>query len=590
MAIYQKVAPGFPTNWWNIDGTVVSVSPTLIVLTDTDGSRTLLHGTNLAQSTDSNGNPSYSGFITGMDRTDANGVILEQITGIIGDNHGVFPPPTSGPGYDAKWLEARLTEPNLNGLLQDVLSGTDTINGTAGDDTLRGYNGGDTVNGGAGNDTLSARGGILIGGSGSDQFLFSDPDFLPSTIADFLSGPDHIALGHTGFGNGHTGTLSDAGIEFIVAPFLSVGPLTSPYIIYNSVRHEVNWVAPNGSVSQLAKIPSGSTVTWGGSIDPGAHSTSYQVAGVADFDGDGTKDILWRNPTTGQVDEWHMASGTWAGSIDLGSHGPDWKVIGTLDLTNDGTSDVLWRNSTTGQIDEWVMAGGQWSRLIDLGSRGADWQVIGTGSSWANGVAYGEIFFRNVSTGRIDEWVIKDGHWMQSVDLGSRSADWQIAAAGDFNRDGSDDVLWRNSVTGQVDEWVMSSAKDTSGAQIGQWSQSIDLGNHGTDWQVAGVGNFDFAPLTHLGTPPSTPDFLGVDILWNNPTTGQTDIWLMELGHWAGSVGIGTHDPAFQIAGVGDLNHDSNPDILWRNPVNGQSDIWLSASVGPIHASDYVLV
>lgn len=357
-------------------------------------------------------------------------------------------------------------------------------------------------------------------------------------------------------------------------------------ITYDPVHHSISYTA-NGTSTRIGLVDPGSTVTWGGSIDPGSHSTSYQVAGVADFDGDGSADVLWRNPTTGRVDEWHMANGTWAGSIDLGSRGPEWQIVSTRDLTSDGTADVLWRNSTAGQIDEWVMANGELSRSIDFGSHGADWKVIGTGTFWQTGTYFGQVFFQNVMTGQMDEWIVDRNGWVRSVPLGSYGLDWQLAAVGDFNWDGAADLLWRNPTTGQLDEWQMGNG---SFGAFGQWAASIRLGSHGTEWQVAGVGNFDYAPLTHSGAPPPAPDFLGDDILWQNPSTGQTDIWLMDRGQWIGSVSAGSHDPSFQIAGVGDLNHDNNPDILWRNPGDGRDDIWLTASVGPIHARDYLVV
>jgi hypothetical protein len=44
-----------------------------------------------------------------------------------------------------------------------------------------------------------------------------------------------------------------------------------------------------------------------------AASTSYQVAGIGDYSGNGTDDILWRNATTGDVGVWAMNNGqaTW---------------------------------------------------------------------------------------------------------------------------------------------------------------------------------------------------------------------------------------------------------------------------------------
>jgi hypothetical protein len=45
----------------------------------------------------------------------------------------------------------------------------------------------------------------------------------------------------------------------------------------------------------------------------GTASTAYQVAGIGEYYGNGTDDILWRNATTGDVGVWAMNNGqaTW---------------------------------------------------------------------------------------------------------------------------------------------------------------------------------------------------------------------------------------------------------------------------------------
>ena len=56
-------------------------------------------------------------------------------------------------------------------------------------------------------------------------------------------------------------------------------------------------------------------------------STSYQVAGVGDYYGNGTSDILWRDPTTGDVGIWQMTNGhdVWH---DLGASSTAFKAVG----------------------------------------------------------------------------------------------------------------------------------------------------------------------------------------------------------------------------------------------------------------------
>lgn len=85
---------------------------------------------------------------------------------------------------------------DTNLLLPTVLTGKDTITGSAQGDILDGFAGNDTINGGGGNDTL--RGGLgadlLTGGAGADHFAYDLAADSTSTthdkIADFDAAQD----------------------------------------------------------------------------------------------------------------------------------------------------------------------------------------------------------------------------------------------------------------------------------------------------------------------------------------------------------------------------------------------------------------
>jgi len=293
---------------------------------------------------------------------------------------------------------------------------------------------------------------------------------------------------------------------------------------------------------------------WGGSQDLGSHGAGWQVAGVGDFNHDGTSDVLWRNATTGQVDEWQMANGNWAHSVSLGAHPGSYQVAAIGDFDGDGTSDVLWRDPSTGRLDAWIIANGQWSRSVDLGTHGTDWQVLGAGDF--DGDHTSDILFRNSTTGQVDEWHMQNGNWASSRSLGTYDPAWQFAGIGDFNNDGVSDVLWRNPTTGQVDEWKMAN---------GSWAGSVGLGTFNPAFQAAAVNDFN-------GDGTS-------DVLWRNPTSGQVEGWVMSNSQFAGTVSLGSFDPAYRLAGSGDFDHSLTADVLWHNPTTGQVQDWLLVHV-----------
>src|SRR5436190_1209699 len=70
--------------------------------------------------------------------------------------------------------------------------------------------------------------------------------------------------------------------------------------------------------------------------DLGGSGVDHKVVRIADFNGDGTSDVLWRNDTSGHVGIWEMHNNipTWH---DLGGSGADHKVVGVGDFNGDGT-------------------------------------------------------------------------------------------------------------------------------------------------------------------------------------------------------------------------------------------------------------
>ena len=101
---------------------------------------------------------------------------------------------------------------------------------------------------------------------------------------------------------------------------------------------------------------------------------SWNVAGIGDFNGDGKSDLLWRNDNGSLVD-WSMNGSQVTASQQVTLLGgspatPDssWNVAGIGDFNADGKADVLWRN-TNGSLVDWTMNGSQVtsSQAVTLG-------------------------------------------------------------------------------------------------------------------------------------------------------------------------------------------------------------------------------
>jgi glucose/arabinose dehydrogenase len=92
-------------------------------------------------------------------------------------------------------------------------------------------------------------------------------------------------------------------------------------------------------------------------------------------------------------------------------------------------------------------------------------------------------------------------------------------------------------------------------------TSTVNLGTVATLWSIAGSSDFN-------GDGKS-------DILWQNTSTGQRTIWLMNNTTHTSTVNLGTVATLWSIAGSSDFNGDGKPDILWQNASTGQRTIWL---------------
>jgi hypothetical protein len=123
---------------------------------------------------------------------------------------------------------------------------------------------------------------------------------------------------------------------------------------------------------------------------------------VADFDGDGRADILWRNSASGENYLYPMSGriiqpgeGYLRTVADL-----HWRIAAIGDLDADGKADIVWRNASTGENYVYPMDG----KIIKPG----------------------------------------EGYFRRVADLA-----WDIVAIGDYDGDGKADLFWRNATTGQ---------------------------------------------------------------------------------------------------------------------------------------------
>ena len=250
--------------------------------------------------------------------------------------------------------------------------------------------------------------------------------------------------------------------------------------------------------------------------------SSWTVAGIRDFNGDGTSDVLWRSQKDGSIAIAYAPYVT--APVVLTQEPPEWQVAGVGDFNGNGYGDVLWRNTSDGRIVFWYDNGWTGGAVV-LTQEPPEWQIAGVGDF--NGNGYGDIVWRNTNDGSIVFWY--DNGWTGGAPLLTQEPpEWQIAGVGNFNGNAYSDILWRNSKDGSVVIWYDNGW--TGGVRL--------LGQVDATWKFEGIGDFD-------------GDGQG-DILWRNVSDGSVAIWYDNGSHgrW---VLIGQLPLSWHVEGVGNF-------------------------------------
>lgn len=232
-----------------------------------------------------------------------------------------------------------------------------------------------------------------------------------------------------------------------------------------AVRLELGLEAPLGASNGTASAPS---FLGGADVLP-VGDLNWQIAGTGDFDNDTHVDILWRNVSNGMNIVWLMNGSEWNGSVELIPVADlTWQIVGMGDFNNDTHVDILWRNVSSGENVVWYLNGTTWTEsAVLLGVSDQGWKIVGTGDFNKDGAV--DILWRYDGAGGYNVvWYLNGANWAGSAELiPVGDPTWQIAGTGDYDRDGSIDILWRyNGAGGYNVIWYMDGVT---------WRESADL-------------------------------------------------------------------------------------------------------------------
>jgi hypothetical protein len=236
------------------------------------------------------------------------------------------------------------------------------------------------------------------------------------------------------------------------------------------------------------------------------------------------------------------------------------------DINNDGNGDLVFQNNTNGNLQIRLQGGTVVTENIT--GVGGTLKAIGTGQFTADTDRNAGILLQNTGTGALEVITgITPGATPPNttastttpltLPVGVSTAGWNAISTGDFNGDGASDVLLQNSTTGAAEILFMNTK---AGEAIGTVDSVASVAAPtGTGWKAISSGDFN-------GDGDS-------DILWQNTTTGQSEIYLMN-GSTVASTGTLNSTSNLTAIGTGDFNGDGNSDVVFLNTTNNTAQIW----------------
>jgi hypothetical protein len=145
-------------------------------------------------------------------------------------------------------------------------------------------------------------------------------------------------------------------------------------------KTDIIWHHPSTG-GLYAWMMDGITIADQGPLAPDTLDPSWHLAGTGDINGDGRADLIWQNLASGALAYWHMDSYrvTEAGSLTPAVTSLPWQLKAVADFDRNGTPDLIWQNIASGQLYIWFMSGSTMvgDRFLTPSSVNPAWQVVG---------------------------------------------------------------------------------------------------------------------------------------------------------------------------------------------------------------------
>lgn len=175
---------------------------------------------------------------------------------------------------------------------------------------------------------------------------------------------------------------------------------------------------------------------------------SVEIKGVADFNGDGMADILLCDTATGDYSILQMdgSSITVSGDTFATLNQALWDVASVADFNGDGMADILLKKND-GLIWLYQMNADTITQSNGIAQLNSLSWTVAAGADY-NGDGMADILLHNTATGLFWLYQMNGKDIIKSKGIAVLNTVWQVAAGTDFNCDNKADILLRNPTTG----------------------------------------------------------------------------------------------------------------------------------------------
>ena len=257
----------------------------------------------------------------------------------------------------------------------------------------------------------------------------------------------------------------------------------------------------------------------------GQVGSDYKVAGLGDFDGRDTTDMLLRSSTTGAFEVYDISNNNIISAASFGQVGNEWQVAGFGNFNASDATGMMMRDNGTGGFELYDISDNSISSASAIGQVGLEWQVAGFGKF--NGDGTTDMLLRDSLTGTFEVYDIEHGEVTSASSLGQVGSEWQVAGFGDFNGSGATDMMMRDTLTGAFELYDISNNKITSARSIG---------DVGLEWQVAGFGS-----AAGVGTS---------DMILRDTLTGAFEVYDISNSQLTAAASLGQVGLDWQVGGI----------------------------------------